>query len=202
MGRAELAGTGIADRISIVEEIAAQTNLLALNAAIEAARAGEHGRGFAVVASEVRALAERSQSAAKEILELTETSVEKANASSAELEQLITDISESATLVQEVSAASAEQREGVNELNQAMGRVDEVTGRAAGLAEQLATSADAMAGQANILVEAIGFFDTSGDSKIESADGAGNYSSKVLQSPDDSSSDADNADAADQFEQY
>ena len=202
VGETVEAMTLIAERISIVEEIAAQTNLLALNAAIEAARAGEHGRGFAVVASEVRSLAERSQSAAREILELTETSVEKANVSSAELEQLITDISEASSLVREVSTASAEQREGVNELNQAMGRVDEVTVRAAGLAEQLATSADAMAGQANVLVEAIGFFDTSSDSEIESADVADDYSSKVLQSLDDSSSDAENPDAADQFEQY
>ena len=79
----------IAEKISIIEEIAYQTNLLALNAAIEAARAGEHGRGFAVVATEVRKLAERSQAAAKEIRCLAASSVQVAERSGNVLDELV-----------------------------------------------------------------------------------------------------------------
>ncbi len=98
----------IAEKVSIIEEISYQTNLLALNAAIEAARAGEHGRGFAVVATEVRKLAERSQSAAKEISGLASTSVKVAERSGQLLEELVPNIRKTADLVQEVAAASAE----------------------------------------------------------------------------------------------
>jgi methyl-accepting chemotaxis protein len=148
----------IAERISIVEEIAYQTNLLALNAAIEAARAGEHGRGFAVVASEVRKLAERSQVAAKEIGGLASSSVNVAERSGGLLAELVPAIGKTAELVQEVAAASREQSAGVAQINKAMASVDQVTQRNASAAEELASTAEEMSSQAASLQQLIGFF--------------------------------------------
>ena len=148
----------IAEKVSIIEEIAYQTNLLALNAAIEAARAGEHGRGFAVVASEVRKLAERSQTAAKEIGSLTVSSVSLAEHTGRALGELVPAIKTTAELVQEVAVASREQAAGVAQINRAVSQVDEVTQRNATAAEELASTADSLAGQAESLRQMIGFF--------------------------------------------
>jgi len=148
----------IAEKISIVEEIAYQTNLLALNAAIEAARAGEHGRGFAVVATEVRKLAERSQSAAKEIGGLTGSSVKVAERAGTSLTELVPAIQKTAELVQEVAATSREQAAGVTQMNKAMGQVDQVTQRNASAAEELASTAATMAAQAEALQALMAFF--------------------------------------------
>ena len=141
----------IAEKISIIEEIAYQTNLLALNAAIEAARAGEHGKGFAVVAVEVRKLAERSQTAAKEIGGLASMSVRVAERSGKLLGALVPAIRRTADLVQEVAAASLEQSAGVSQINRALGHVDQITQRNASSAEELSSTAEEMASQAEAM---------------------------------------------------
>jgi methyl-accepting chemotaxis protein len=148
----------IAQRIRIIEEIAYQTNLLALNAAIEAARAGDSGRGFAVVASEVRKLAERSQTAAKEIGALALTSVQVAERSGSLMHELVNTTRKTSDLLQEVAAASNEQAQGVAQINRAMSQLDGMTQRNAAAAEELSTTAEEMNGQAEALQEAIAFF--------------------------------------------
>ena len=156
--RSTVAMTTIAEKISIVEDIAYQTNLLALNAAIEAARAGEHGRGFAVVATEVRKLAERSQVAATAINELAGSSVSVAQRSGERLAELVPAIRRTAELVQEVAAASREQESGVNQINRAMTQVDQVTQRAASAAEELASTAEELSSQAEALQMLVAYF--------------------------------------------
>lgn len=148
----------IAQKISIVQEIAYQTNLLSLNAAIEAARAGESGRGFSVVADEIRRLAERSQSAAKDISTLAATSVGVARHSLEALDELVPSIRQTAELVQEVTAASAEQAAGVSQMNTAMSRVDQVTHRNAAAAEELSSTSEELSAQAGALQNLMAFF--------------------------------------------
>ena len=148
----------IAEKILIIEEIAFQTNLLALNAAIESARAGEHGRGFGVVAVEVRKLAERSQSAAKEIRGLASSTVQVAEKSANVINELVPSIRLAADLVHEVAAASTEQAIGVAQMNKAMSRVDELTQRNAAASEELASTSEELASQAEALQDLIAFF--------------------------------------------
>ncbi|EAT15432.1 methyl-accepting chemotaxis protein [Desulfuromonas acetoxidans] len=160
----------IAEKISIIEEIARQTNLLALNAAIEAARAGEHGKGFAVVASEVRKLAERSQSAAAEISDLSSSSVEVAETAGEMLAKMVPDIQRTAELVQEIAAASKEQDTGADQVNKAIQQLDQVIQQNAAAAEEMASTSEELNAQAAQLQDTISFFklDSAGAKQLNS----------------------------------
>ncbi|SOC36189.1 methyl-accepting chemotaxis protein, partial [Rhizobium subbaraonis] len=158
VGRAVGAMRTIAEKISIVQEIARQTDLLALNAAVEAARAGEHGKGFAVVASEVRKLAERSQAAAAEISALSGETVQVATDAGEMLNRLVPDIRKTAELVAEISAACREQDIGASQINEAIQQLDKVTQQNAGASEEMSATSEELAAQAEELQASIAFF--------------------------------------------
>ncbi len=148
----------IAKKISIIEEIARQTHMLSLNATIEAARAEEYGKGFGVVASEVRALAERSQTAVVEIMELADTTLTVGEKAAEMLTNLVPDIQKTAELVQEITVASREQHSGAEQNNRAIQQLDQVIQQNVSSSEELASTAEELAAQSEHLQGAIEFF--------------------------------------------
>lgn len=150
----------IAEKVSIINDIAVQTNILSLNAAVEAARAGDNGRGFAVVAAEVRKLAERSRSAASEIGDLTRSSVGIAEHAIELFKQILPSIQTTTRLVQEIAAASNEQKSGAKQINSAIQELNQISQQNASAAEELASNAEEMSNRANELQELIVFFKT------------------------------------------
>ena len=148
----------IAEKIAVIEDIAAQTNMLALNAAIEAARAGDHGKGFAVVAGEVRNLAERSGNAAKEINNLSVQSVEVAERAGKLIEEIVPQIQKTAELIQEINASSAEQANGISQVTQAVEQLDKGIQQNAAATEEMASTTEELLSQAEQLKTSASFF--------------------------------------------
>ena len=165
MGAVNDSSRRIVDIIGVIDGIAFQTNILALNAAVEAARAGEQGRGFAVVASEVRALAQRSASAATEIKQRIDTSVQQVGESSrlvdqagATMNEVVDSVQKVTHLIQGIASANQEQAAGIDQVNLAVTHMDQATQQNAALVEEAASAAESLRNQAARLEELVGVF--------------------------------------------
>ncbi len=169
MGRIEESSRRIGEIVGMIDEIAFQTNLLALNAAVEAARAGDAGRGFAVVASEVRALAQRSGQASKEIKTLIGSSgehvrrgVELVNKAGTSLSDIVGGVKRVADIVAEIAAANQEQSTGVAEVENTVGLMEQVTQKNAQLVEESSNALSAVDQQTEELAALVRFFTVTG----------------------------------------
>lgn len=175
MGEIETSSREIGNIIGVIDEIAFQTNLLALNAGVEAARAGEAGRGFAVVAQEVRALAQRSADAAKEIKALINTSTRQVEAgvslvgqTGEALRGIVAKVAEIDELIAQISVSAQEQSSGLYEVNTAVNQMDQVTQQNAAMVEQTTAATHALKSQTDELVRQVDSFQTSGGRRVAS----------------------------------
>jgi methyl-accepting chemotaxis protein len=157
-GKAVEANRIIAEKITIINEIAFQTNILALNAAVEAARAGEHGKGFAVVAAEVRKLAERSKSAADEIVNLAQTALNLSQGAGSVMLDTLPKIEKTSKLIREINNASNDQNSGAGQVNNAIHQLNNITQQNAASSEEVAANAEGLVAQAEQLKDIISFF--------------------------------------------
>ena len=148
----------IAEKITIINEIAFQTNLLALNAAVEAARAGDQGKGFAVVAAEVKRLAERSRNSASEIIEVSQKGAQVSEQARELMNKNLPEVKRTSELIQEISAASIEQRTGSMQVNESVQQLNSITQSNASSAEELASSAEELTAKSKNLTDLISFF--------------------------------------------
>jgi methyl-accepting chemotaxis protein len=169
MDKIESSSRQVSEIVGLIQEIAFQTNILALNAAVEAARAGEAGRGFAVVANEVRALAQRSAQASKDIKDLIAGTTENVSQgvdlvkkAGASLGEIVTSVRKVADIVSEIAAASQEQSSGIDQVSRAISNMDEMTQQNASLVEETNAALHSAQQQVEELQQAVSFF------KIES----------------------------------
>ncbi|MBP6545142.1 MAG: HAMP domain-containing protein [Phenylobacterium sp.] len=179
MGSIEASAREIGQIIGVIDEIAFQTNLLALNAGVEAARAGEAGRGFAVVASEVRALAQRSATASKEIKTLIATSsaqvsqgVDLVGQTGKALERIVTQVAEISEIVSSIAASAQEQATGLGQVNIAVNQMDQMTQQNAAMVEQSTAASVALANETRDLTRLVGQFETGVVVKLAATGGA------------------------------
>jgi aerotaxis receptor len=165
MVQIQSASDRIADFIQVIEGVAFQTNILALNAAVEAARAGDSGRGFAVVAAEVRALAQRTTEAAKEVRKLITDASERVRTGNAhtqtaqsQMDAAVASVARVSQVLQEISHATAEQQSGIAQINEAVTHIDGITQQNAAMVEELASAAMSVSSQVEAVADTMSLF--------------------------------------------